>query len=53
MKKEHGVHDTPRQAYTNSVLGQHSLDTVGQRTFVFYGKYVMPVVVDRLYQASF
>ncbi len=51
MKEEHGVDDTPRQAYTSSVPGQHSLDTVGQHTFVFYGKYAMPVVVDRLYQA--
>ncbi len=51
MKKEPGAHDTPRQSYTNSVPGQHSLYTVGQHTFALFAKYVIPVVVDRLYQA--
>ncbi len=51
MKEEHGSHDTPRQAYTSSVPGQLSLYTVGQHTFALFAKYVIPVVVDRLYQA--
>ncbi len=43
LRREHEVHGTPGQAYTNLVPDQHSLYPVRQHTLAFYTKCVTPV----------
>ncbi len=42
LNRSKGTNGTPRLAYTNSILDQHSIYPSGQHTLAFYTKRVMP-----------
>ncbi len=42
LNRSKGTNGTPSQAYTNSVLDQHSIYPGGQHTLAFYTKCVLP-----------